>query len=107
MKFCAALAHKDISGKDGFTAEFLYSEPLGVGITPVFCRSAAFFMSHILKKSKVKNKKSKSDAERIDIQHGKILDVSVSDTVALAALFLEHNNLRIAVMFGEGCINVR
>ena len=46
LKFGSALAEDDISGDDGFTAEFFDTETLANTIASVFDTALSFFMSH-------------------------------------------------------------
>src|SRR5216683_740711 len=47
MIFRAALAHDDIAGDHGFTAEFFDAEAAAFGIAPVARGTAGFLMGHL------------------------------------------------------------
>jgi len=42
--FCSALADQDIARKNGFTGEFLYSQPLGVTVATVSTGTTTFYV---------------------------------------------------------------
>src|SRR5688572_4012263 len=46
MELRPVLAHDDVSGNDVLAAVTLHAEPLGIAVTTVADRAAAFFMSH-------------------------------------------------------------
>src|SRR6185503_5164883 len=90
VEFGAALAHDHIAARDGFAAEQLDAQHLGIGIATVARGTAGFLMRHDLLLAA-------GDTEHL--HRGEVLAVAALAMGVLAALLLEGDDLLALAVF--------
>ncbi len=94
VKARATLTHDDRASADQFTAKRFHAEHLGLGITPVSRRAAAFFLCHGVY--------SELPCNCTDLQFSELLAMTLALLIVLATAHLENAHLVVLTMGQHG-----